>query len=956
MSSSASASRSDRRARRAARLLALALVLAWAGAQAGAAQDAAVVDRIAVRVDGRPGEAGLLDLIPLRPGDAFSPRLVDQAVKQIFSTGLFADVRVTREGEGRIALVFDLVRKVFIDDVFFRGPKVSATPLREGLTSQRPGAYLQEDRLPEAIEEVREGLKRAGFFDAVVVSEIKRKEGASTADIVFRAVDWKTFRIGGLEVEWKAEIPERSLLRKMKSRVGDLYVPNRLAADLEALSQGLGRAGYRRAEVRLAGESFDDENRRVDLRIEILPQEKITIVVNGAKVPLRILEPIWKERVFEQWGLSEGEARILNHLRRQGYLFATVQSRVEKPSGEVRIIHDVTRGEKSKITAIDFRGNAAYSNLDLKNRLAVREGIPFFSLLRYDRLFTIPREVESFYKENGFADIQVRLELVRQAAGVQAVFDVREGPKTTVEAIRIEGASLIPAEELARDLVNRAEGPFFPPNVQRDVSQIEAIYLNRGFRGSEVTASVERPAAGRVSLVYEITEGTPVTVRDVFVTGSRTTRNRVIRREILVGPGSPADFSLVQETKRRLENLGIFSEVRVDEIQTGPGNEVVVVTVREGEKNYAGLGLGFESEDPLTGSLANWPGNPLPRGSAEYIRNNVFGLGAQVGVLGQIALGQNPSGSGVGIRELRTVLSWSQPHLLGLAIPTTILVWAEREARDWGPPGSELVSSLDRRGISFSAVKALSRSRLLLGSLSVTRTSLKNVLLADLPDDIDRRFLPYSAALASLSMSWERRDDTLNPTRGYFLSAVGEVGVPVFGKRSSQPGQEDPNPQSDYQKIFLKGQFYQPISSGLNLGMTARLGLGHGLRNLPEFFFAGGSNTFRGEEFERLGPFDPTTFKPVGGAAVLLLNTELTFPIFPSWKALRFASFLDLGNVYANLGDFRPFKLQGAAGAGIRYRTPLGPVRVEIAWKLWGIDDQDKKGKPLIFLTIGGIF
>ena len=312
MSSSASASRSDRRARRAARLLALALVLAWAGAQAGAAQDAAVVDRIVVRVDGRPGEAGLLDLIPLRPGDAFSPRLVDQAVKQIFSTGLFADVRVTREGEGRIALVFDLVRKVFIDDVFFRGPKVPATPLREGLTSQRPGAYLQEDRLPEAIEEVREGLKRAGFFDAVVVSEIKRKEGASTADLVFRAIDWKTFRIGGLEVEWKAEIPERSLLRKMKSQVGDLYVPNRLAADLEALSRGLGRAGYRRAEVRLAGESFDDENRRVDLRIEILPQEKITIVVNGAKVPLRILEPIWEERVFEQWGLSEGEARVLN--------------------------------------------------------------------------------------------------------------------------------------------------------------------------------------------------------------------------------------------------------------------------------------------------------------------------------------------------------------------------------------------------------------------------------------------------------------------------------------------------------------------------------------------------------------------------------------------------------------------------------------------------------------------
>ena len=220
---------------------ALALALAWIGSQALAAQEPAVVNSIVVRVDGRPGETGLLDLIPVRPGDAFSPRLVDQAVKQIFSTGLFADVRVTRQGEGRIDLIFELVRKVFIDAVRFRGPRVSATRLREGLTSQRPGAYLQEDRLPEAVGEVREGLKQAGYFDAVVVSEVRRKKDASTADLVFRAIDWKTFRIGGLEVEWKAEIPERALLRKMKSRVGDVYVPNRLAADLQALSQGLGQ-------------------------------------------------------------------------------------------------------------------------------------------------------------------------------------------------------------------------------------------------------------------------------------------------------------------------------------------------------------------------------------------------------------------------------------------------------------------------------------------------------------------------------------------------------------------------------------------------------------------------------------------------------------------------------------------------------------------------------------------
>jgi outer membrane protein insertion porin family len=105
-----------------------------------------------------------------------------------------------------------------------------------------------------------------------------------------------------------------------------------------------------------------------------------------------------------------------------------------------------------------------------------------------------------------------------------------------------------------------------------------------------------------------------------------------------------------------------------------------------------------------------------------------------------------------------------------------------------------------------------------------------------------------------------------------------------------------------------------------------------------------------------LGPLEPTTLKPLGGEAVFLVNSELVFAVIPSWKEFRLAAFFDLGNVYASLKAFRPLDLQGAAGAGIRYRTPLGPVRVEVAWKLWDIDAQDKKGKPLIFLTIGNIF
>lgn len=884
-----------------------------------------IVAKVAVEADGKPAEKGLLDLIPILPGDPYSPRLVDQAVKQIFRTGLFADVQVLKKGADRVELVFVLVRNLFINNVSFRGPKSSAARLMEDLVALRPGTILQEDKIPEAVTEVREGLRKEGYFGALVECDVRRRAGDSTVNLVFRASGWKSYRIGSLDLEWKADISEASLFKKMKSRIGKVYVPNVLAADLEALAAALGKSGYRRAEVRLAGEVFDEAKSLVDLRIEILPHEKILIAINGAKVPTRLLVPIWEERVFEQWGLAEGEVRVLNHLRRKGYLFATVKSRVEKGPDEIRIIHDVTPGAKFKIENVSFQGLAAFSELDMKTRLAISAGVPFFALLSYDRLFSIPREVEAFYKENGFADVQVKLDLVKQKTGVRAVFDVREGTKTTVEAIRFEGSSLVAAEALLRELVSRQGGPYYPPNVQRDVSQIESFYLNRGVRGTAVVARVEPSTENRVSLVYEIQEGEKVTVRGIFITGNRTTKNRVIGKELRIGKGDEADYAQVQETKRRLERLGIFSDVRVDEVQTGPRDEVVVVTVREGEKNYAGVGLGFESLTPLSGSLASWPNDFRPRGTAEYIRSNVFGLGAQVGLLGQLST-----------VERRAVASWNQPYLFGLDIPTTLLAWAEREDRE--------SFTYDRRGISLSTVRSLGKARLLLASLSLVRTALPTVDLDNPPGDIDRRFLPYSAALVSVSMNWERRDDTLNPEKGLFFSAVGEWGFPVFGM------------ESDYQKVFLKSQLFRPLPAGLNLGVTARLGLGNGLRNLPERFFAGGSNTFRGEEFDMLGPLEPTTLKPLGGEAVFLVNSELVFAVVPSWKEFRLAAFFDLGNVYASLKAFRPLDLQGAAGAGIRYRTPLGPVRVEIAWKLWNIDAQDKKGKPLIFLTIGNIF
>jgi len=397
------------------------------------------------------------------------------------------------------------------------------------------------------------------------------------------------------------------------------------------------------------------------------------------------------------------------------------------------------------------------------------------------------------------------------------------------------------------------------------------------------------------------------------------TRKKTISREILVRKGDPASRRLILESKRRLESLGIFADVKVDEVLTAADVANVVVTVREGSRNYASLGVGLETRNEPR-SLALWENNIRLRGTAEFIRSNIFGTAAQVSLVSQFSL-----------IEKRAVLSWEQPYFLGIPMQTYLNAFLEGEDR--------LSFGFERRGVSLNTVKPFPNGYLLLGTISLSRTRL--TYLDIMESEVDRQLLPYSTAMVSGSFMWDRRDDTFNPEKGFFMSVVGEWAYPVFGT------------ESDYLKTFFKFQYYYPIRPRVNFNTTFRLGLGRGKIPVPERFFAGGSNSFRGETIDRLGPKDPLSNQPVGGKALFLVNMELIFPLFQSLQNLSGAVFYDLGQVFSNRSDFSLFTFRGALGFGLRYRTPLGPVRFDMGWNA---DEPGKKKKPLVFITIGNIF
>ena len=879
-----------------------------------------VIENIFIQADGQAGEQNLEELISVRKGEPYSLKKIDQSVKQIHQTGLFSDIRVLRSGDTRVDLTFVLTHNLTIRSLsFFWREELPQAKMMKAVEALRPGSFFSEDKIDQAVGELKEFLKSQGYFEPEVRAETMKDVNASVADVVFKIGSWKRFRIGKIAFSGSPIVSENELSKRLRNREGAIYVPSKFREDLERLKDFYNALGYQTAVVDIVREDFDQAGGRVTLEIKVLPREKISFLIRGARVPASLLAPIWEERIFEEWGLAEGEARILTFLRKQGYVFASADSRIERPENEIRVIYDISPGEKYRIDSVEFEGLSSFPPSRIRAEVGINEKLPFFALLNGERLFEIPREIELFYQTHGFPDCHVDLNLKSRGRAATAIFSIQEGPQDRITRLAVEGISMFPPDAVRAAMVSSEGGPFFAPNVQNDVERIESFYLDRGVRGTKAVSEVELISANSFSVTISVTEGRRIRIGGVIITGNKVTRKGTISREVRLKEGDDASRELILDTKRRIENLGVFSEVRIDEVPVSEESENLVITVREGERNYASLGVGLETRnEPRTFAL--WENDIRLRGTAEFIRSNIFGTASQISLVSQFSL-----------IEKRGVVSWVQPYFFGMPMQTSMNAWLEREDRT--------SFGFDRRGISLNTVKPLGGGFHFLGTISLSRTKLTYLEIAE--SEVDRQLRPYSTSLVSGSVIWDRRDDTFNPTRGFFLSFVGEWAFPVF------------KIESDYIKSFIKFQHYNPILTHLNFSTTVRLGLGRGRMPVPERFFAGGSNSFRGERFDELGPKDPETGMPVGGKAMFLVNLEMKFPLSPVLKDLSGAVFYDLGQVFSKRKDFGLFSLRGALGWGLRYRTPLGPLRFDMGW---AIDSPKEKGRPLLFITIGNMF
>jgi outer membrane protein insertion porin family len=475
------------------------------------------------------------------------------------------------------------------------------------------------------------------------------------------------------------------------------------------------------------------------------------------------------------------------------------------------------------------------------------------------------------------------------------LFRLRPGPRTLIKDFTLEAPQPRP-EFLAHELRCRPGRPYRVQDLALDRADVLAGYRAAGYLQAEVLPelllSEDRSEA---TLSLRVSPGPRTDVDRIVVAGLEHTREKVVRRELSLAPGDPLSPQALLESQRRLSALGIFRRVTVAEIDPESAERrSLVVSAQEAPRSTVAYGIGYAERD-------------LVRASAEVTRRNLAGLDRSLTAFVRAS-----------VRGSRALLNYREPYLFGHKQELFATAFREEDDRE----GFDFV----RYGGALQVQRPLHTGLSAIGRYTYQQTRTFNI---EVPlDEVDRQFQASTFSGPALSLVDDSRDDPLEPRRGYFASGDVQLSLEQLGG--------DP-----FVKGFFQAATYRRLDGRTLVALGGRLGLSRTLGRdvplrlpLPDRFFAGGDYSLRGFATDAVGPLEQTEdgrFVPTGGNALLLANLELRRDL---GRRFTVAAFTDVGNVYELISDMRLSDLRYSAGLGLRYRSALGPLRVDFGVKL----------------------
>ncbi len=884
----------------------------------------------------------LAALLPLKVGDKLDPEVLRQAIEHLHSTGRYREIAVEaqRTPDG-VALEFVTTGTWFIGRISTEG--VPEPPNRGQLASATKlhlGEEFNADDLREATRNLKAKLEANGFFEARIDPGVKYNEPRQQADLEFRIDHGPRAKFTQPVVEGvtPAEALRLSGQASWKYFGGFLgwkpVTEGRVQRGVERIRRSLAKQDYLLSRVSLKSLDYSSDSRRATPQLTIDRGPKVEIRATGAKLSgarLRQLVPVFQEQSVDRDLLVEGKRNLQSYFQAQGYFQAKVDFDTESlPNGRRNVTFTVDRGARYRLARLTVNGNRYFGADTVRERLSLqpatriryRYGKFNAALLEADK-----DSIRELYQSNGFRDVRVESTTADTFGGkansLAVTIAVKEGPQWFVAAQEFTGAAQEHRTFLEPRLSSGGGQPFSEANLAQDRDTVLNYYYNRGYPNAKLDWVVT-PAAmpNQVNVKFEVTEGAQQFVRGLMVGGLVATDPELVNRRIKLAENAPLSQAYMVESQRRLYDLGIFARVDIA-VQNPDGEEAskyLLYEFEEGRKYSLNFGLGAEiarigGGTPNFDAPAGQPGFS-PRVSLGLTRNNIFGTGHLVSAQMRLSNIQK-----------RILSTYQAPQFKGrddVTLTISALYDISRDVRTF--EGRRLEGA-----VQFS--KRLSRANTLQTRFTYRRNTIHNLAIA--ANDIPIYSQPVRVGVLSTTLIQDHRDDPIDSHRGYYNSADFGYASKAFAS------------QSDYFRLLARNSTYHRVARDIVFARSTTLGALTNLRSggtaaipLPERYFSGGASTHRGFPDNQAGPRDLTTGFPIGGSALLVNNLELRVPVYG--ENLGAVLFHDAGNVYSgtaaisfrirqrNPADFN--YMVHAVGLGFRYKTPVGPVRVDFAF------------------------
>jgi outer membrane protein insertion porin family len=714
--------------------------------------------------------------------------------------------------------------------------------------------------------------------------------------------------IRSIDVEYTgpATISRERILAQMRTKVGQPYSNEIVQEDIKTLY----KTGYIR-NVRIFAQPQGDgvkvivavQTRAIVREIEIVGAERIKPKRLRKEMKVKLNQAI------DEQALEEARQKIIEVYQGHGYNDVSVEYRVDpidEKRGTARVVFTVTEGAKGAISQVRFEGNAHISQKALRKQMKTRGRTLIYFMDKTGRLDEVQLEqdldkIREYYQNHGFVDVEIKeVRKDRTPKGPMIItIVILEGPQYHVRKLTVSGYQNTTDAKI-RALLKMKEGSVYSPKQLRDDAKAVAdAYGSGGYVDLVITPEGTPAGPALIDVHYNIEEGTRSFVSRVNIEGNTRTKDKVIRREVLVAPGDVFNTVRVDITKKRLENLGYFAKVETYPEETDiPGRKDLTILVQEKRTGSLSFGGGFSTVDKLVGfaeltqgnfDLFNWP--------------SFTGAGQKFRLRLQY-----------GTERKDFILAITEPYFLDRRLALS--------GQAFFTEANYLSAQYDQRNYGFTLELRKPINAYIYGTLGYT---LQDIDIFNVDPTASDFILSQSGSTVESklfsSIVFDSRDNPLLSRRGQRVTFSpmitggflgGDTQVYAFDVEGSQ-------------------YFHLPWDTILLInGEIATVSQWGSANQVPiyERLFLGGSNNLRGFPYREVGPQDENG-EPTGGQSMARATFEWTFPII---EKARGAVFYDMGFVNSDAWSFGFNHMASDIGIGLRLDLPIGPLRLDYGY------------------------